>query len=386
MKKLISLLLALILVFSMVACGTSNANDSEVKDGASSVTEDDSTAANNAADTNTETEDNTKETTDDTTGSTETAEPEIIYDTNGNAFELPFEINTAIVINSSIYEMICVLGKDDIVIGVGDTVSSPASALEKDKYGDWREPNVEMILEAAPDVVFGYASWLDSGIANQLTEAGIPVVMLNLSNPNEILGEVEFLGKLLGAEDRANAFIADVQGVLNLVAERTADVEPISVYWEGYVDYKTVGQAAGGHELMKLANVSSLSAEETGSSIEISDEYVLEANPQMIVKTVSSTKGIMGETITDPTAATELYNSIAARPGWDGVDAVVNGKVVLLHSRICTTPLGLAICPLVMAKVAYPEKFEDIDPNEYLANMLQEYWGEELVGIWTFID
>ena len=43
----------------------------------------------------------------------------------------------------------------------------------------------------------------------------------------------------------------------------------------------------------------SLSAEEDGSSIEISDEYVL--------------------------------------------DAVVNGKVLLLHSRICTTPLGLGI-------------------------------------------
>ena len=47
----------------------------------------------------------------------------------------------------------------------------------------------------------------------------------------------------------------------------------------------------------------SLSAEEDGSSIEISDEYVL--------------------------------------------DAVINGKVLLLHSRICTTPLGLGICVIL---------------------------------------
>lgn len=54
--------------------------------------------------------------------------------------------------------MICVLGKDDVVIDVGDTITSPASALQKDKYGDWREPNVELILEAEPDIVFGCAS------------------------------------------------------------------------------------------------------------------------------------------------------------------------------------------------------------------------------------
>lgn len=369
MKKIISLLLALAMVFSLVACGANN--DTNTKDPENSAVEE------NKPEENKPEENKPEENKPD--------EPEVIYDTNGNAFELPFEINKAIVINSSIYEMICVLGKDDIVIGVGDTVSSPASALEKDKYGDWREPNVEMILEAEPDAVFGYASWLDSGIAAQLTDAGIPVVMLNLSNPNEILGEVEFLGKLLGAEERANAFIGDIQGILDLVAERTADVSPVSVYWEGYTDYKTVGKSAGGHGLMLLANVASLSAEEDGSSIEISDEYVLEANPQMIVKTVSSTKGIMGETVTDPTAAADLYNSIVSRPGWDGVDAVVNGKVLLLHSRICTTPLGLGICPLVMAKLAYPEKFEDIDPNAYLEDMLAEYWNEELVGIWTYI-
>ena len=311
--------------------------------------------------------------------------PEVIYDTNGNAFELPFELNRAIVINSSIYEMICVLGQEDKVIGVGDSVKSPASALEKEKFGDWREPNVEMILEAEPDAVFGYASWLDSGIAQQLTDAGIPVVMLNLSNPGEILGEVEFLGKLLNAEERANAFIADIQGMLDLVAERTADVEPVSVYWEGYTDYKTVGKTSGGHALMQLTNLASLSAEEEGSSIEISDEYVLEANPKMIVKTVSSNKGIMGETVTDPAGVAELYNSIVSRPGWDGVDAVVNGNVMLLHSRICTTPLGLGICPLYMAKMAYPEQFEDIDPESYLKDMLAEYWNEELVGIWTYV-
>lgn len=364
MKKIISLLLALALVFSLTACGTSNGGADQTTP---STTEPTATAPTATAPT-----------------TEKPTEPEVIYDTNGNAFELPFEINKAIVINSSIYEMICVLGKDDVVIGVSDTTTSPASALEKKKFGDWKEPNVEMILEAEPDVVFGYASWLDSGIAKQLTDAGIPVVMLDLYVPSNIMNEVEFLGKLLGVEDRASAFIADIQQILDLVTERTADVEPINVYWEGYTDYKSVGKGSGGHELMQLANVNSLTGDETTAYPEISDEWLLEANPSMIIKMVSSSKSIMGETIEDPAAVQEVYNGIAGRPGWDSVDALRDGKVLILYSRIGTTPLGLGMAPLYIAKVAYPEKFEDIDPDSYLKDMLAKYWNEDLTGIWTY--
>lgn len=361
MKRIIALLLAMALALSLSACGGTAKTPAPTETTSSVATE--------------------VAVTEEITAPTE---PEVIYDTNGNAFTLPFQINKAIVINSSIYEMICVLGKDDVVIGVSDSTKSPASALEKQKFGDWKEPNVEMILEAEPDIVFGYASWLDTGIAKQLNDAGIPVAMLNLSKPEEILGEVAFLGKLMDAEDRANSFIQDIQSMLDLVAERTADVEPISVYWEGYSAYKSVGNGSGGDSLMKLANVRSVTGEEATAYPEISDEWLLETNPQMIVKTVSSSKGIMGETVTDPTAIRELYDEIVARPGWTGVDAVKNGNILLLHNRICTTPLGLGICPLYVAKMAYPEKFEDVDPNTYLKDMLNRYWNEELTGIWTF--
>ena len=92
----------------------------------------------------------------------------------------------------------------------------------------------------------------------------------------------------------------------------------------------------------------------------------------------------MGETIEDPAAVQEVYNSLVTRPGWDSVDAVKNGKVLILYSRIGTSPLGLAIAPLNIAKVAYPDQFADIDPNEYLADLLETYWGESLTGIWTY--
>lgn len=349
MKKLIAMLMALSMVLSLAACGGKN---------------------------NTPTDD-TKE--------LKGPQTELIYDTQGNAFEIPMDLQRVIVMNSRIYEMIYVLGKDDIVIGVSDT-TKPLGSAAKDTYGDWREPNVEKILEAAPDAVFGYASWLDSGLAKQITDAGIPVVMLDLYVPSNILNEVEFLGKLLGAEERAAAFSADVQEILDLVVERTADVEPITAYWEGYTDYKSVGKGSGGDELMQLANVASLTGNEETSYPKISDEWIVEQNPQMIIKMISDTKGIMDETISDYGPVQQVYADMCARPGWDGLDAVKDGKVLFLSAQIGTSPLGLGLGPLFIAKAAYPEKFEDVDPNAYLSDMLETYWGMEMTGIWSYQD
>ena len=105
MKKLVSLLLVLTMLFTLVACGANNnAAESETAP-APEITAPAATEATQPAEETTPTE----------------PEKEIIKDTNGNEFEIPMEINKAIVINSSIYEMICVLGKDDIVIGVGES-------------------------------------------------------------------------------------------------------------------------------------------------------------------------------------------------------------------------------------------------------------------------
>lgn len=323
----------------------------------------------------------------DTKASPEAESPtvvETITDSYGNEFALPMNLNKIIVINSSVYEMICVLGKDDIVIGVGDSTVYPASAQTKEKYGDWKEPNVEKIMEAKPDAVIGYASYLDSGIAQQLIDAGIPVIMFDFYVPNEIPEEVRTLGKMLGAEDRAEEFVSDMEEIQTLVAERTKDVDPVSVYYEGYSDYKSVGKGSGGTELMELANVKSLTADQDIEYPEISDEWILEANPQMMVKLVSSSKDIMGDSITDNTSVKGLYSSIVSRPGWSNIDAVMNGNVLILYSRIGTTPLGIAMAPLYIAKTAYPDKFKDINPDKYLNDMLTKYWKTELTGIWSY--
>lgn len=318
------------------------------------------------------------------TNEVHTAQTRRITDPYGNEHFLPAEINRAIVLSSSVYEMICALDKEDAVIGVSDNIDYPASALEKEKFGDFKNPNVELLLESQPDVVFGNGTRLDADIVRQLRDSGIPVVMLNLSDPEVILEEILFLGEMLGAQARAEDFCADVQSLLDLVAERTQDVQPIKVYWEIYTDYKTVGKDSPGDHLLKLSGVSNIAGTEPTAYPKISDEWLLEANPDMIVKVIPATKGIMGPFVNDPAGVQAVCAEIQGRPGWENVDAVKNGKVLILHAALSTTPLGMAITPLFITKMAYPEQFADVDPDEKLAWLLETYWDEPLTGIWSW--
>lgn len=290
-------------------------------------------------------------------------------------------VKKSIVLNSSCYDVIKLLGQEKSVIGVADTTESNLP-----KYGDWRNPNVEKIIEAKPDVVFGYASWLESGIGKQLSDAGIQLLYFDLYVPSKIPEEIMTIGKILGAEKKAQEFNNDIKQIQNLIAERTKSVNKVSAYWEGYADYKSVGKGSGGNEILNYANVNSLTGGEPVAYPIISDEWILEKNPEVIVKLVSDTKGILGEKVNGTKAAKELYNKIINRPGWKNVKAVSEKKVLIINSTIGTSPLGSGLAPLYIAKIAYPELFKDINPDETLSKMVSKYYGKSLTGVWSYYE
>ena len=119
---------------------------------------------------------------------------------------------------------------------------------------------------------------------------------------------------------------------------------------------------------------------------EISDEWILERKPEVIVKMASGSKNILGPTVGNYDAARALYSSLAARPGWNTIPAVTNKKVLILNSTVGTTAFGHAVAPLYIAKVAYPDKFSDVDADAITREFYQKYWGESLGGTWRYYE
>lgn len=356
-----------------------------------------------------------------------------ITDTAGSSFVMPVSAQRVICLNSNVYDVICALGQADRVIGVNDTTEPNPSTPGVRSFGDLSKPDVEAIIEAAPDLVICYSARIDAGVASQIEAAGVTLARLDLYKPATCRAELTFLGNALGAQQEAAELLAIIEGLQALVGARvegvgaagdgdagagdansgssgTSDtarssarggatskrgassasdadgVSPLRTYWEIYADYKSVGMGSGGDQIMALAGVENLAHGETAAHPKVSDEWVIEANPQLIVRESSPLKGATGPGVSDPSGVEALYEALVGRPGWDAVDAVRDGRVIVLDTTITTNPLGFALAPLYVAHEAYPERLADLPaPDDVLAAMLNRYWpGQDRAGIYAY--
>ena len=300
-------------------------------------------------------------------------------------------IRSCIVFNSSVYEMIKIMGGQNTVIGVADSLATSSDFPElagKKTFGKWNEPNAEAIIEAKPDVVFAYADYGQEAM-QKVRAAGITVVSLNFYVPSEIDDEIITLGKIFGNEALAKEWNKDVDEIQSIVSARTKYLSRATCYWETYSDYSSVADGSGGAEILTLAGVHNLYDKASAASYpKVSDEWVIQKNPDVVVKICSSTTTsasyCMGTTVHDYSLASAVYSKIAGRTGWSEINAVKDRKILLLHSKVGTTAFGCAVAPLYVAKVAYPDKFADIDADSYARAFYKKYWGTDLTGTWRF--
>lgn len=312
-----------------------------------------------------------------------------IKDSSGREVKIPAPIKRVVVLNSSTFNMITVIGAADTIIGVNDsTAQSEAAAANKAVFGTFMQPNVEKIIEAKPDAVIGNRM-MNPIQVRQLEDAGIPVLFFEFYLPSIFHNEILTLGKLFQKEAQAQKYSDFIMKYQRLIENRLKDITPeerVTVYFEGYSAYGTVARGTGGDELVTRAGGINIAGGETVSYPRVSAEWVLQNNPQVIVKTVSTSAKAMGEGHTDNAAVKAIYDNVISRPGWSRLTAVKNNKVVLLASAIGTTPEGSIIGMLYMVKAMYPDKFTDINPYEIYKQMKKEFYHVESNGIIAYPD
>lgn len=287
------------------------------------------------------------------------------------------------VLNSDIYQLICLLGGKDKVVGIADSVKFPAPSENAQVLGKWNEINVEKVIEVNPEVLFAYGKYTEEEAKKKLEAAGIKVLFIDSYKFDQMADEVTKVGQILGAEDKAEEFNTFVKKYVDLINDRVGNIseeEKVNVYFEGYTDYKSVGQGSGGHELLTRAFVSNIAASEEVEYPEISDEWMIEKNPEVIIKVVSASKEILGFGITDLSKAEEAYNTLIGRTGWVNLDAVKNNKVYILDNSTTLSAQGSIIGALQIAKICYPDKFEDINIEDIHKELYSKFYGMDLEG------
>jgi iron complex transport system substrate-binding protein len=213
-------------------------------------------------------------------------------------------------------ESLFAIGAGDQVVAVDDQSNHPAEAPRTDLSSF--QPNVEAVAGFEPDLVV--ASFDPGGLVPGLGKLEIPVLLQE--SPTDLDGayeQIETLGEATGHADEAAAVVEDMRSrIEELAASAGPEARGLTVYHEISPDFfSATAQTFIGsvYELLGLRNI----ADEAGGGApdfpQLSAEYILDADPDVIV-------------LADTTCCGQTAEKAAARPGWDTLSAIQEGNVV----------------------------------------------------------
>ncbi|MBM7840529.1 iron complex transport system substrate-binding protein [Alkalihalobacillus xiaoxiensis] len=243
-------------------------------------------------------------------------------------------------------EIIFALGEGENVVGVTDTDVYPEEVADIEVVASFEDINIERLLELDPDVIIGYTYSGGDQMA-PLEDVGLPVFAIDSATSfSDVFDDIDRIAEVLHVEDSAQPLIERIQAQLDEVADIVSEVDEKQIYFEisPSPELFTPGSETFQHEIIEAAgleNVFSDLADWAG----ISEEQVIERNPELIATTVHYVDDSVEE--------------IKQRSGWDSIDAVINDDVYLLSADIMDRPgprIGEAVQEL--AETAYPNLFE----------------------------
>jgi iron complex transport system substrate-binding protein len=309
-----------------------------------------------------------------------------VVDSAGRVVEIPQPLERVVVINPPAAEVIAILGATDLVVGTSGSVVGKAelpgyAAITQVSRSAHGEVDLEVITQLEPQLVIHYASIGSiQGLADSLAPAGIPVVGIDAYKLDTLFSDILTLGQIFGNLPRAAELIVFLQSAIdtarNAVAQMTRDMPRVYGEHHGGAAYaigsewNTIFAWAGGNNIY---------GDQPMPYFEADPEVTIQLNPQVIL--FDSRSSAVGYGKTDEAAMAEALASYIDRPGWDTLDAVVNGSVYVVSSSIGSGPRKVFLAPF-MAKAFYPELA--IDPEALLATYHEDFLGVDQAGIFVY--
>jgi iron complex transport system substrate-binding protein len=289
MNKPLGILLAFALAFGMVACS----DDAAVSTGAA-----------------------------DDPGSTASAAtfPVTVTGTNGDV-TIEARPERIVSLSPTATEDLFAIGAGDQVIAVDDQSNFPAEAPTTDLSGF--EPNVEAIAGYEPDLVV-YATE-PGDLGSSLQDLGITALQLDAApNLDVAYDQIEELGAATGHTDEAQALVDDMRSQVQDIVGGSDPAPGTSFYFELDDTYYSVTSKTFIGQLFRMLGLENIADEVgrgSGGYPQLSAEYIIQSDPDLIFLADTKCCGQSPETVAD-------------RPGWGGLTAVTNGDVVPLDEDV----------------------------------------------------
>jgi iron complex transport system substrate-binding protein len=220
-------------------------------------------------------------------------------------------------------EMLFAIGAGDQVVAVDDQSDFPANAPTTDLSG--YEPNVEAIASYSPDLVV-YAT--ETGdLASALDGLGITALQQPAARHlRDVYRQIEQLALVTDHVGEGAELIDGMKEEIRSIVDEAARAGPMTFYHELDDTYYSVTSdtfIGRLYELVGLRNVADRAGGAAGGYPQLSAEYIIDADPDLIF-------------LADTECCGQSAATVADRPGWDRIGAVREGNVIPLDDDVAS--------------------------------------------------
>ena len=226
-------------------------------------------------------------------------------------------------------EWLYLLGEEARIVGIsGYTVRPRRAREEKPKVSAFLSAKIDKILALEPDCVFGFSD-LQADIASALIKHGVQVTVFNQRSVGEIFSMMGQVAAMVGEADRGLALMQSMRGrLLEIEAAARALPRRPRVFFEEW-DEPHISAIRWVSELLGIAGgddcFAELSTESLGKNRIIADgNEIVRRNPDIIIGSWCGKKF--------------RAEKVAARPGWQAVNAVKNQRLFEIKSADILQP------------------------------------------------
>ena len=248
-----------------------------------------------------------------------------VTDMYGREITLSEPATRIVALQPSDCEILCAIGCEDALVGIGQYCDYPASITSLPVVQTGKETNIEEILKLDPQVVLLNDMSQSEDQVKQLEENGVKVVVSTTSDIASIYTAIRMIGALMGKDDNAEALIADIQATCDEIRAKTEGNEK-TVYFEisppPYL--YSCGSSSFTHELAEICGLRNIFGDQADAWLMISDEQVIERNPDYIILM----NGMGGTGIEE----------ISSREGWGDITAIKEQNIYYDGTSMMTRP------------------------------------------------
>ena len=258
------------------------------------------------------------------TAGTADVEYPITIDTPSGAVTMDRRPVQIVSLSPTATEMLFAIGAGEQVVAVDDQSNYPDDAPTTDLSG--YEPNVEAIASYEPDLVVFASEPGDLGTS--LGSLGVPALSQPAAaNLRDVYRQIEQLGVLTDhvpeSRELTDRMKADID---SLVAEVNDTGGPLTFYHELDDTYYSVTSSTFIGQLYSMVGLENIADQAKGAGggyPQLSGEYIIDADPDLIF-------------LADTKCCGQSPATVAKRPGWDRIEAVEQDGVIPLDDDVAS--------------------------------------------------